>query len=147
MDTFDKSYNDILLDLNSFNSTMLAYQNNLLSLKDSVQQITQNVNVLNIRQANMQTGLSNLSNGITDDVKETGDKLQVFLSQLTNQESQIVSMENKLNNLSAEVLSEKKILAPREKSSVYTVYVVKQGDTISEIAWAENRRVEFKISK
>ncbi|MCL5408550.1 MAG: LysM peptidoglycan-binding domain-containing protein [Candidatus Omnitrophica bacterium] len=127
LDTFGKSYNDTLATLNSFNSTMLMYQNNLMSLKDSVQQITQNMNVLNTQQAD----LSNEVKGIKG---EFNDKLQVMLSQLTNQESQIVFLEDKLNNISAVKPSEKKVSAPGGKSRIYTVYTVKQGDTLLGIA-------------
>lgn len=125
LDIFKKSYNDTMTTLNAFNSTMLEYQNSLMSLRDSVQQITQNMNILNSEQ-------SDLNSEMKQNKKEFNDKLQIMLSQLTNQESQIVSLENKSNTQTSSSTPSVKTISGSKK--IYTVYNVKSGDTLLNIA-------------
>ncbi len=133
LDTFSKSYNDTMMTLNSFNSTMLEYQNSLMSLKDSVQQITQNINVLHTEQSNLDEGMKGIK-------KEFNESLQIMLTQLTNQESQIVALENKLNKQKSS--EETSVPSKKRSKKIYNVYIVKPGDTLLGIA--QNSGVSLK---
>jgi LysM repeat protein len=109
LDTFKKSYNDTLTTLNSFNSSFVTYQNDLMSMK-------QNMDTLNSKQDSLTKEIASLNT-------EFNNKINVLLNEIVNQESEIFILQTKLTDLSG-----------TKTQSKNKIYIVKKGDTILKIS-------------
>jgi len=122
IDGLKKTYNDIISSIATLNNSITIIQKDLSALRKSQEEIVKNIKKLS--EAVNKNSLKNIQ------IEEKLNKnFQVFLDELTKQESQIHFLKNKISQIENTGISVEEV-----SKSGKRYYIVKKGDYLSKIA-------------
>jgi len=123
IDGLKKTYNDIISSIATLNNSITIIQKDLSALRKSQEEIVKNIKKLS--DAVNKNSLKNIQ------IEEKLNKnFQIFLDELTKQESQIHFLKNKISQIENTDISGEEVLSKSGKK----YYIVKKGDYLSKIA-------------
>lgn len=116
MESLKKTYSDIITSISSLNTNLTVIQNDLLSVNKSQITIAESLNKLS-------SEVEKIAQNTVNTEQRMEANMQVFLDELTRQESEIIHLKSTL-----------KPQTSSQTSSSAKTYVVKSGDSLGKIA-------------
>jgi len=131
IDGLKKTYTDIITSIASLNTNLSAMQKDVLSVNKSQVTIAESLNKLSADIAKMEERISALEGRITATDQKIDANMQVFLDELTRQESEIFYMKNQLEDSKTGAGKTSPATADKAGEKSYTV---KTGDSLGGLA-------------